>query len=162
MMGQLFFGILNDGKPIRTISRKSSDRTKKKLKVSCFTLIDNQIWSLDTRMVRFKFTILITMNSKGKMVAHDKCIMLISLTNSGKLITSSSDRTIKIWSLKSDKINFVKKLDQSKNEVIEFVVLNDIVRGSFYGLEIFDLITGYRTQSFETKFSVDKLKFWPV
>ena len=43
MMGQLFFGILNDGKPIRTISRKSSDRTKKKLKVSCFTLIDNQI-----------------------------------------------------------------------------------------------------------------------
>ena len=113
-------------------------------------------------MVRFKFTILITMNSKGKMVAHDKCIMLISLTNSGKLITSSSDRTIKIWSLKSDKINFVKKLDQSKNEVIEFVVLNDIVRGSFYGLEIFDLITGYRTQSFETKFSVDKLKFWPV
>jgi len=80
----------------------------------------------------------------SKIYAHTKHIWQLGLTDTGELISSSGDMTIKSWLIENNEMKSLQVFSENEYEIYSFLLRRDgmLVSGSWDGFKKYDLYEG--------------------
>ena len=82
-------------------------------------------------------------------------IWQLELTESGELVSSSGDLSIKIWRIENNQIKYIKSLGEHKYQAFTFLIKDkQIVSGAQDGLKKYDIHSGQNVSMLNTKFNI--------